>query len=37
LKRLNLEGGVASVDANLVVLTFDNNSLLQREQYDKIK
>jgi hypothetical protein len=37
LKRLNLEEGIASVDANSVTLKFDNNNLLQREQYDKIK
>lgn len=37
LKRLNLEDGVASVDPNTPSLNFDNNSLMQREQFDKIK
>ena len=37
LKRLNLEEGVAIVDPNSSLKGFDNNGLLQKEQFDKIK
>lgn len=36
LKKLNLEEGVASVDPN-ASMVFDNNSLLQKGEFDRIK
>ena len=36
LKKLNLENGVAIADSNYPSSTFDNNTLLQREEFYKM-